>query len=736
MNRKIYILFPASVLIIPFLISCSTIPAAPSPTIVSTILPTLTITPTFTISPTIQPTLTPIPIISPNNASKVTQIASLGKGILFHTAWSPDGKLFATSSSIGIFLYNAQTFQEVGNIKTEFPSVFFAFMPDGTTILEESDGGGIFLYRISDGVRVMQFEGGANPVIAISSNGTMIAIKYGKEINLWRVSDGKLLQTLKGLADDVTSITFSPDGGLLAGSVGSYTCIWNVSDGTIKHRIFTLYGYGDIAFSPDGLSLAVRLWKKIEFWRVSDWSYRIAINIPEDFDHFVISPDGNSLATQTYKNGSINIRNISNGDLLFTLNNPSITGHSFAYPSWYKHVNDMEYSPNGKTIAMVANDNSVHLWRVSDGTLQTTLDGFTLPISKMSLSSDGSTLVSISFDGTAYSWQLVNKNLQRDYLISPNFVLSPDGSIIAVCCGRDNSIQIQQISDGAVLKSIKVDIPKNPYAFVHNLSFSHDGSILIVEIVTDNNWDRNIGLWNISETKEIYNFTNGSYALSSDGKLLAITAYKKTLDASSYEDLKLLRVPEGTILFTIPVVRDQGNFDVPFPDVFSPDGTRLFFNVSKLKNISRGVATLSDNMHILNISDGTILNTPDLPNLSGLSLNEDDSPFTPDGKEMLVGGMLFRVSDGSFLHWLKDLVNPSNTPASCSTFSPNGDILALGFEDGTIKLLRISDGVSLITLKGHLDSISKLLFSSDGLNLYSGSKDGTIRIWGVPKEEN
>jgi WD40 repeat protein len=60
---------------------------------------------------------------------------------------------------------------------------------------------------------------------------------------LWRVSDGSLVRTLAGHADVVVSVSFSPDGSLLASGSGDGTIkLWRVSDGSL---VRTLTGHTD-----------------------------------------------------------------------------------------------------------------------------------------------------------------------------------------------------------------------------------------------------------------------------------------------------------------------------------------------------------------------------------------------------------------------------------------------------------------------------------------------------------
>jgi WD40 repeat protein len=62
-------------------------------------------------------------------------------------------------------------------------------------------------------------------------------------------------------------------------------------------------------------------------------------------------------------------------------------------------------------------------------------------------------------------------------------------------------------------------------------------------------------------------------------------------------------------------------------------------------------------------------------------------------------------------------------------FSPDGRTLALGADDGTIRLWDMPSGQERLVLRGHADFVRCVAFSPDGRLLASSSQEGRVMLW-------
>lgn len=104
--------------------------------------------------------------------------------------------------------------------------------------------------------------------------------------------------------------------------------------------------------------------------------------------------------------------------------------------------------------------------------------------------------------------------------------------------------------------------------------------------------------------------------------------------------------------------------------------------------------------------------------------------ISPDGQTLASGSFdktikLWELSTGSLIQTLSN----HSKGVCCVAISPDGQMLASGSWDETIKLWRLDTGELIRTLKGHTASVRSLAIAPDSQTLVSGSFDETIKLW-------
>jgi small GTP-binding protein len=232
--------------------------------------------------------------------------------------------------------------------------------------------------------------------LAFDPHGGLLASgSWDSTVKLWDGPSGKLIRTLEGHKEEVWSVAFDSGGRTLASGGDDNTVkVWEARSGKL---LSTLEGHKDavtsLAFDPKGGTLAsgsndrtVKVWEK-----GSDKLVRTLEGHQAGIRCLAFDPQDGFLASGS-DDKTINVWETGSGRLLRTLR-----GHQ-------NQVNSVAFDPRRAILATGSTDQTVRLWETKTGNLLRTLEGHTLPVSQLAFSADGGLLATKSNDQTIRLW--------------------------------------------------------------------------------------------------------------------------------------------------------------------------------------------------------------------------------------------------------------------------------------------------------------------------------------------
>ncbi len=625
--------------------------------------------------------------------------ARLGKGSINEIKYSPDGTRFAVATTIGIWIYDAQTGAEIFLCQGDRQDIKgMSFSSDGKFLIGANFKGEILRWNSDNGEQLSPLLQPTEKIrisTIFSGDGRKLA-SVGRPmeggIHVFNLGENIPQSTITSMDVDFkvgynTVIALSTDKRILASTTQakrdknfSFHVPIQVYDTDSGETMYLLDGHNgrirSLSFSPDGETLASASNDETKLWNLDTKTSQATFRAPgTSFTKSMYSPNGKLLASGC-RDGSVRLWNA-------TAEQKGLGGKIGQFmPTLIlnKHkdeISALAFSPDGRMLLTGSRDGTIRAWETATGRQQYICGGHSVEISGIAKSQEKNILKSVHSwrDTQIQQWDIDNRNLISVSIlkrtISPS--ISPDTTTLALMNLKGkNKIQLWDISKKDVISTLEGHgYPSNGLNLL--FAFTLDRTMLASACAERNNV---IHLWDIPIRPRSF--------------------FQKVFSGSK------------TIHPRYTLDGHKGSIQTL---AFSPDGTML---------ASGGRDSM---IHLWEVDTGNTLLT-----LTGHDNKITGLAFSPDGNRLVSASFLviyiWDVETGQLL----TKSQPTTTPMNLQ-FSPNGKIVVSGRHDGTIKLWDAQTLSLLSTFKVHTDRINGLMFSEDGNTLISASQDGTMIIW-------
>lgn len=435
-----------------------------------------------------------VQLVQVSDGKQIRKFSGTGSGSLIDAALSQDGKtLAAYDSQYGnIYLWNVEDGTKIktfyARLEPRFTEISgIALSPDGKFIAAAYEDHTAKLWSMPEGVAQNTFEDLrpqdgwyylSNFTIAFSPDSQLLLMAGTNGVGIWDVNNAELKNRAKIKTEEYLGISKSSDGNLLAAIEGPDVGLVQISDGSVSVTQDQIQSNGSLAFSPDGTSLLVSMFDSTaRLWPLTDQGNKKIFETEENeyIRAAALSPDGQTIALEERNTGVVELRQITDGSLIWSMK----IGSSYG-------IGSLVFSPEGKYLAAALNGQT-RLFDVQDGK---TIGLFNKGGLGISFSPDGELFAGGDFDKNLRIWKIPSSEEVYTLKNHPDIVtstsFSPDGKILVVGTA-DGTIEVFLVSDGSLLRSWNEHSRR-----VSGLTFSSDGKLLI-----SSSWDGTIRVWGI-----------------------------------------------------------------------------------------------------------------------------------------------------------------------------------------------------------------------------------------------
>ncbi|XP_038667225.1 apoptotic protease-activating factor 1 isoform X1 [Scyliorhinus canicula] len=387
----------------------------------------------------------------------------------------------------------------------------------------------------------------------------------------------------------------------------------------------------------------------------------------------------------------------------------ALTGQLFQeYNEHSEQVNYCRFSHSQILLATCSNDTFLKTWDLKKSGCRNTLFGHRGYVNHCSFSPDDQYLASCSNDGTVKLWKTSSANEWKCFDVKEQ-VWKPDDDdeeevLLKCCMWSSDGTQIMTAAKNIIFVfnvmtgDLITELTTSSYSSIQSCDVSLTSPLLAVAMSHNS-----VELWNLELRKRVADCSGHlswvhCVQFSLDGSML--------LSSSDDQTVRLWDTNKVHSSSAVSLVRDMDA-------IFQEDEV---------------IVLVSDNkkcLQLINGKTGDVMCQSEVQNsrIRCCCLNQH------------INLAAFGCGDGILKVGMKSARFVLQNIGWKRQQFQHSLLIAVGLENGTVKVLELPSGKILKTLIGHTECVQRCRFTPDGKMLISSSDDSTIRVWNWCTEE-